>query len=138
MSKQPQLELLYKKYLGTPDAYPSQSYGNESAGSSRPNIIAQSQLYAQSIPSVAPSDFILFGYVSLVNGKTTITTTSSDNIGTIYTSVSYPWIQKVQLLQLQSVTPSLSYYFNSATLGNAINSISNVIIPSNLLTNAIR
>ena len=53
------IEILYKKYLGVADAKPGTDYTVEALGSARPKIIPNLQVYAESIPSVAPVDLIL-------------------------------------------------------------------------------
>jgi len=127
MTTQDKTELLYKKFLGTPDGIPGTSYVGE-LGSARINLFAQTQLYSQPIPQIAPvsTDFIVSGYVTLVGGKTTIVQTDpgSVKLGTIKTSKSYPWLQKIDYLQLQQATP-YSYYFNNPV--SSINLLQNII-----------
>jgi hypothetical protein len=127
MTTQDKTELLYKKFLGTPAGNPGIAYVGE-LGSARTNLFAQTQLYSQPIPQIAPesADFIVSGYVTLVGGKTTIVQTepSSGNLGTIKTSKSYPWLQKIEYLQLQQATP-FSYYFNNPV--SSINLLQNII-----------
>jgi len=127
MTTQDKTELLYKKFLGTPDGIPGTSYVGE-LGSARINLFAQTQLYSQPIPQIAPvsTDFIVSGYVTLVGGKTTIVQTEpvSGKLGTINTSKSYPWLQKIDYLQLQQATP-YSYYFNNPV--SSINLLQNII-----------
>ena len=128
MTDQYKTELLYKKFLGTPNGIPGTSYVGE-LGSARSNLFAQTQLYSQPIPQIAPplSDFIISGYVTLVGGKTTIVQTdpgSSVKLGTIKTSKSYPWLQKIEYLRLQQATP-YSYYFNNPV--SSINLLQNII-----------
>jgi len=88
-----QLTLLYKRFLGTPNSIPSNSYAQEEAGSSRSNIFAQSQLYNQPVPPVAPTDLALYGYASIDSSNNTIINSISPGLGTIENSVLYPWIQ---------------------------------------------
>ena len=127
MTDQYKTELLYKKFLGTPNGIPGTSYVGE-LGSARTNLFAQTQLFSQPIPQIAPesTDFIVSGYVTLVGGKTTIVQTepSSGKLGTIKTSKSYPWLQKIEYLQLQQATP-FSYYFNNPV--SSINLLQNII-----------
>ena len=127
MTTQDKTELLYKKFLGTPAGNPGISYVGE-LGSARTNLFAQTQLFSQPIPQIAPesTDFIVSGYVTLVGGKTTIVQTepSSGKLGTIKTSKSYPWLQKIEYLQLQQATP-FSYYFNNPV--SSINLLQNII-----------
>ena len=128
MTTQDKTELLYKKFLGTPAGNPGISYVGE-LGSARTNLFAQTQLYSQPIPQIAPesTDFIVSGYVTLVGGKTTIVQTdpgSTTRLGTIKTSKSYPWLQKIEYLQLQQATP-FSYYFNNPV--SSINLLQNII-----------
>ena len=122
---QDRTELLYKKFLGTPDGLPGTSYTSE-VGSANIHIFAQTQLFSQPIPPFAPTDLVISGYVTITNGNTVIVKSDpgSGKLGTIYTSVSYPWVQKITYLQLQQATP-FSYYFN-----NPVSSL-------NLLQNAI-
>ena len=132
MTTQSQIDLLYKKFLGTPAAYPNNAPSQEAAGSSRPNIISQLQLFSQPIPNPAPNDFTtLYGYASInSSGKTLISITQPSGsvpYGTIYTSVSYPYIQKITLLPLTSITPNLSYYFNNPAFGSTSNLLANAI-----------
>lgn len=128
MATQDKTELLYKKFLGTPAGNPGISYVGE-LGSARTNLFAQTQLFSQPIPQIAPesTDFIVSGYVTLVGGKTTIVQTdpgSTTRLGTIKTSKSYPWLQKIEYLQLQQATP-FSYYFNNPV--SSINLLQNII-----------
>jgi hypothetical protein len=124
-------ELLLKKFLGVPDAFPGSLYTSEAAGNARP-LVFSSQILGQTIPSSAdqlgittsstPSQYI-YGQLDSTGGvysyknittqltSTTVQTTSQILIGTIWSSSSYPHIQKVKCT-LSAVNPGVSYRFS--------------------------
>ena len=132
------IDLLFKKYLGVPESSTSNTFAQEEAGSSRPHIFPNTQLYSNPIPSIAPSgdpslnkpnptisnttspvDLVLTGYVTSTGSISS--TQPTPNLGTVYTSKTYPWIQYIQNLILSPVTDGLSYRFaNPATYTNLL------------------
>ena len=96
------VDLLYKKFIGVPDAYPGTNPASEASGSSRPRIIPSLQIFQQSIPSVAPSDFVR---------DTTFAPLHTN--GTRYVSTAYSYIAKYEALSLVAVNPGVSYRYNA-------------------------
>ncbi len=133
-------DLIFKKFLGNAGAYPGASYALE-VGNARPNVFSSLQIFSQPIPPVAPtdSDFVITSYLwgLLSNGSyTSITLTSTNtppdnlyNIGQIWTSQSYPYIQKIVGLYLSPITKGTSYRFADPTK-SVINYL-NQTIPNN-------
>lgn len=132
-------DLIFKKFLGNAGAYPGASYALE-VGNARPNVFSSLQIFSQSIPLVAPTDFVITSYLwgSLSNGSyTSITSTTTNtspandliNIGQILTSTSYPYIQKIVGLHLSPITLGTSYRFADPT--KSIINYLNQTIPNN-------
>jgi len=132
-------DLIFKKFLGNAGAYPGASYALE-VGNARPNVFSSLQIFSQSIPLVAPTDFVITSYLwgSLSNGSyTSITSTTTNtspandliNIGQIFTSTSYPYIQKIVGLHLSPITLGTSYRFADPT--KSIINYLNQTIPNN-------
>ena len=126
-------ELLLKKFLGVPDAFPGSLYTSEAAGNARP-LVFSSQILGQSIPSSAdqlgittsstPSQYVygqldstggVYSYKNITTQLTTTQTTTSQLIGTIWSSSSYPYIQKVKCT-LSAVNPGVSYRFSDPAI----------------------
>ena len=110
------LDMLIKKYLGVVESSTSWPFSQEAAGSARPKIISNAQLYSQYVPSIAPSgnsvlnektktitivndspDLQLYGYMDL--DGTINTTDNGLGLGIVYTSKIYPYIQFIQNLK---------------------------------------
>jgi len=114
-----QTDLLFKKFLGTPDSIGSLSYAAEAAGSARP-YIPSTQVMNQPIPATAPTDLI----------SATILTKYTDGKGTATKQVSqsYPYIAKytLQLKDVQQANLSFRYN-NPSSNGENLNLLSNAI-----------
>lgn len=52
------VNLLYKKYLGLPNVYPSGAALQEPSIGSRPKVFANLQVFSQTVPATAPSDLV--------------------------------------------------------------------------------
>lgn len=103
MSAFEKTDFLFKKTLGYVSSNGTNSgFGGENPGAAKPKIIPSLQIYSQSIPTTAPSD-----YPTGTNYSATIAATSNFNIGYKYTSTSYPYIVKY-VLQLSQVDPNTS------------------------------
>jgi hypothetical protein len=115
------IDLLVKKYLGVVESSTSNSFGSEAAGNARPKIISNTQIYSYPIPSIAPSgpsslntpnttitntntptDLIQFGYVN-TDGSISLSNNGL-NLGLVYQSKTYPYIQYIQNLSLSAIT----------------------------------
>jgi len=107
------VDLLYKKFLGVPDAFPLISAASEASGSARPRIIPSLQVFQQSIPAVAPIDV------------TQATFTALNGSGEKWISTSYPYIVNYRNLKLYEVNPGISYRYN--TTNDFVNLLSNAI-----------
>jgi len=137
------IDLLIKKYLGVVESSTNTTFAQEAAGSARPKIISNSQIYSQYVPPIAPSgdeslntpkttitntvtsptlpDLVLFGYVK-TDG--TIDKTTDGGNGVVYTSITYPHIQFIQNLKLSAVTDGFCYRFaNPATATNILSNL---------------
>ena len=132
-------ELLYKKLLGSADAYQNMNVSFINEKSSRPFVFNDS-IYAQKVPSSIPNDFnkktiTLYGIIdSLSNYKITLTNEPNSVIcGKIYVSDSFPYIQKISNLILSPVVKGSSYCFTSFP-STVTNYLSNMI-PFNYGTN---
>lgn len=89
------LDILFKKYLGVPDANPNQDSSTE-LGISKPSVIPSLQIYAQTIPATAPTDLVIDSTFVPVTGG-----------GTRKTSTLYPYIAFYTDLKLVDATASL-------------------------------
>ena len=111
------VELLFKKYSGAVDAYPGSAVSQEVPVPANSRIIPSLQIYAQPIPSVAPTDL-------------TIDATFTDAIRK--TSTLYPHIVKYENLDLGEVNPGYSYRYVGTTKANpAGTNLLSCAIPSN-------
>lgn len=139
------IDLLIKKYLGVVESSTSVAFSQEAAGSARPKIISNAQIYSQFVPPIAPSgndslntprttitntvtspslpDLVLFGYVK--TDGTIDKTNNGLNLGIVYTSITYPHIQFIQNLKLSAVTDGFCYRFANPAI--ATNILSNLI-----------
>jgi len=91
------LELLDKKNTGTVDAYPGLTSNQEVPVSARPKIIASLQVFAQTIPPVAPTDLL---------------TDSAFTHGIRQYSTTYPYVVKYTNVSLKSLKYGISYRFS--------------------------
>lgn len=139
------IDLLIKKYLGVVESSTSAAFSQEAAGSARPKIISNAQIYSQFVPPIAPSgneslntprttitntvtspilpDLVLFGYVK--TDGTIDKTNNGLNLGIVYTSITYPHIQFIQNLKLSAVTDGFCYRFANPAISTNI--LSNLI-----------
>ena len=108
------LELLYKKYLGYPDAYPGTLPSVEAPGSARQKVFSSLQILSQTVPSTAPS--VLTVDNTFIGGS---------NIR--YTNTTYPYIVKYDRLPLTSVKPNTSFTYSYSGLPNLLTNV----IPTN-------
>lgn len=132
------VELLQKKYLGSVNSLQGVSYVNENPGNARPRIFHDKQIFVQNVPPVAPTDLssnITYIYGTLLangnygNFQSSSSSTAPANntlCGTIQTSISYPYIQKITNLYLSYVAQNSSYWFANPT-GSITNYLSNII-----------
>ena len=97
LNQQNQTTILYKKYLGTGDAYPTASYAQEAPGNARQRVYPSIQICTQAVPSIAPVDLVSQAF----------------SYGQKYTSIAYPWIAKYTNVQLAALSPGISYWFKS-------------------------
>jgi hypothetical protein len=112
-SEAQQLELLFKKYSGVGDAYPGLSVNKEVPVSARPGIFT-SQIYAETIPSVAPTDLIQDGTFS--NGQRWVSTAN-------------PHIVQYRYLTLGSINPGFSYRYSGTNLSSLQSNLLSHVIP---------
>ena len=122
-------DFLYKKNLGVVAAQgPTVSYQSETAGNARSRIISNLQLFAQPIPRDAPKLEDL-GPKKYVKADGSSETDNKDNglgLGTVQTSLTYPYIQYVDSLKL-STASKYAYYFNNPGVSTNTNLLSNAI-----------
>jgi len=100
-------DILLKKFIGVAETNKLLTYNNEIKTFSRTNII-NSQIYGQTIPSIAPN--------ANINNITKNFTKDSTNDSTYsYTSKDYNWIQYIKQLPLTTTTiiSSKSVYYNA-------------------------
>jgi hypothetical protein len=118
-------DFLYKKNLGVVDAQgPTVSYQSETAGNARSRIISNLQLFAQPIPRDAPTDL---GPKKYVKKDGSLDIDNKDNgFGTVQTSNTYPYIQYVDSLKLETAS-KYAYYFNNPGVSTNTNLLSNAI-----------
>ena len=96
-------DILLKKFIGVAETNKLSTYNNEIKTFSRTNII-NSQIYGQTIPSIAPN----------ANINNIIKNFTKDNISTYtYTSKDYNWIQYIKQLPLTTIITSKSVYYNA-------------------------
>lgn len=120
-------DFLYKKNLGVVNSQgPAISYQSETAGNARPRIISNLQLFSQPIPQNAPTDLGAAMFVNLDGTILGFTDFSGLALGSIRTSVTYPYIQYVDKLKL-SPASKYAYYFNNPGVSTNINLLSNAI-----------
>jgi hypothetical protein len=94
------LDILFKKSLGLPDAFPNKPSSNEVAvGSNRPAVLPASQIYQQPIPSTAPSDLVSASF-TVGNGAAQL----GGNPATKQVSTAYPYIAKYNYIPLIDAT----------------------------------
>lgn len=111
--------ILFKKFLGTANAFEAASYAAEAAGSARPKVIASLQVMNQEIPKTAPTDL------------TTVSAfTPTKGAGTKQVSTAYPYICKYTLT-LESMTPGESYRYNNPASSTGDLNLLNNAIPFN-------
>ena len=94
-------ELLYKKFIGVPNAYPGTSYVVEFPDNSK-NKITNNQVFIENIPSKAPTD---------ITQDTTFVASSGRN-GKKFKSTQYSYISYYEKLQLANVKTGKSYRYN--------------------------
>jgi hypothetical protein len=118
-------DFLYKKNLGVVNSQgPAISYQSETAGNARPRIISNLQLFSQPIPQNAPTGTDL-GPKKYVKADGTLD--SSDiGLGSVQTSLTYPYIQYVDKLVLSSAS-KYAYYFNNPGISTNTNLLSNTV-----------
>ena len=110
------LELLTKRYLGSVNAHPNTPYNSDTPNFGRPNIIPGLQIFAQPIPSVAPSDMVVDGTWS--NGTRSVSTT-------------YPHIAKYTGATLNVIVPGKSFWLGTIASYNKVDNILSSQIPFN-------
>jgi hypothetical protein len=113
-------ELLYKKYLGVPNAFPGSSYLQEIPHNSR-NRIINTQVFVETIPDTAPTDLVSVTDFISKNGG-----------GQKFISNQYKYIAYYDKLQLVSVKQDRSYRYN---LIKSEENLCNSTIPFNYDTN---
>jgi len=106
------VDILFKKALGLPDAFPNKPSSNEVAvGSNRPAVFPDSQIYQQPIPAIAPTDLSLATF-TVGNGATQLG--GSPAIKQV--STAYPYIAKYSYIPLIDATGTsnnkVSYCYN--------------------------
>lgn len=112
-----QTDLLFKKFLGTPDTVGTTSYAAEAAGNARP-YIPSTQLMNQPIPATAPSDLI----------TATIPANYLKGTASKQVSQSYPYIAKYTLQLTDVQQTNISFRYNSpASNGLNLNLLSQAI-----------
>jgi len=109
------VDILFKKAYGLADAFPNQPLSFESV-SNKPAVFPN-QIYAQTIPTSAPSDLTQSTFNpanGTISGKTT----------TKHVSTSYPYIAKYTFLQLIDATggsqSKVSYYYSQTQSNNLL------------------
>ena len=112
-SESQQVELLFKKYSGVGDAYPGLSVNKEVPVGARPGIFT-SQIYAQTIPSVAPTDLSQDGTFS--NGER-------------WVSTAYPHIVQYRYLTLGAINPGFSYRYSGTNPSSLQSNLLSHVIP---------
>lgn len=102
-----QLGMLFKKQFGVVNANPGASFSAEPAVSSRPSVIADQQLWSQSVPTTAPTSL------------TSSTFSNPGGAGTKQTSIAYSHIAKysgcVLATGVKGTSSGVSYTFAGAT-----------------------
>jgi hypothetical protein len=117
-----QTDILFKKFLGTPDTVGNLSYASEAAGSARP-YIPSAQIMNQYIPIPAPTDLSLVIIPSIY--------TTGVGSATKQISKSYPYIAKYTL-QLKDVQQTnLSFRYNNPSSGGVNLNLLSQAIPFN-------
>ena len=96
------------------------SVSQQGPGSARPRVIANTQLFQQTIPIPAPDPTIL-----VKDGA------FSSNLGQRYTSTENPYIVFYSSVTTVASTPGRSYWSSNATVNNPENNIFTNAIPTN-------
>lgn len=118
-TQEQQTTLLYKKYVGSSDAYPATAnYSNEPQSNARQRIYPSIQLCAQEIPSVAPTDLVRDFTFPSGNGQR-------------WTSSQYPWVVRYINTSLKSILAGLSFWFINTDPTNLSTNILSNSIPFN-------
>jgi len=118
-------DFLFKKNLGIVDSQPGVSYKDESSGNAKTKLFS-SQLFSQTVPLNIPTDFT--SPIQYVNANGTLSNVDNGlGLGTVQTSISYPYIQKVTRLKLTTVVNINTYRFNDPSTAGNINLLQNAI-----------
>jgi hypothetical protein len=118
-------DFLFKKNLGIVTSQPGVSYNDESSGNAKTKLFS-SQLFSQTVPLDIPTDFT--SPIQYVNANGTLSNTDNGlGLGTVQTSISYPYIQKVTRLKLTTVVNINTYRFNDPSTAGNINLLQNAI-----------
>jgi hypothetical protein len=118
-------DFLFKKNLGIVDSQPGASYSIESSGNAKTKLFS-SQLFSQIVPLNIPTDFT--SPIQYVNANGTLSNTNNGlGLGTVQSSISYPYIQKVTGLKLENIVNINTYRFNDPSTSGNINLLQNAI-----------
>lgn len=113
------IELLYKKNLGEPYAYPTAPYYAEGYSKSRPRIFPTRQIFRLSIPDKSPVSSLIVDTSYILNGG--VRKISSTNPHLIY----------YENILLKHVSPFRTYWYTEATDANPEKNILSNAIPAN-------
>lgn len=103
-----QLDMLFKKQFGVVDAHPMAPFSVEPVVSSRPSVMADQQLWAQSVPTTAPTDLVSATFTNPgVAGGTKQTSTAKSYIAK-YTGCALA-------TGVNGTSSGVSYTFSGAT-----------------------
>ena len=108
------ITFLYKKFLGVPNAFPTENYTSEAAGNARMRVFSK-DIMLQEVPPYAPTDLVKDASFVSVN----------NNQGERWYSISKPYIVKYIQVQLDEILPGVSYRYSE--LNTDINILSNTI-----------
>lgn len=109
------VNLLYKKYLGLPNAYPTAGAAQDvTTISSRPKVFANLQVFSQSVPATAPSDMVLDASWNSANSSIGVSFAPTR----AYSSAN-PYIVKYTNIPLKAVQVNVSFEADISGLKDA-------------------